>query len=91
MEIQARLKERDILDQKLTELSLLAKRLCPEAKVEVNTLQYEDEDGRLKVFPPSRLSEDEEEKLEEALAEKCIEILEETGVFILCDSFDSDV
>ncbi|MFQ5853895.1 MAG: hypothetical protein ACE5JU_25325, partial [Candidatus Binatia bacterium] len=82
MEVQARLKERDILDQKLTELALLAKRLCPEAKVEVNTLRYEDEDGRLKIFPPSRLSEDEEEKLEEALAEKCNEILKESGLFI---------
>ena len=91
MEVQARLKERDILDQKLTELALLAKRLCPEAKVEVNTVRYEDEDGRLKIFPPSGLSEDEEEKLEEALAEKCNEILEETGLFILCASFDSQV
>jgi len=91
MEVQARHKERDILDQKLTELALLAKRLCPEAKVEVNTVRYEDEDGRLKIFPPSGLSEDEEEKLEEALAEKCIEILEETGLFILCASFDSQV
>ncbi len=91
MEIQARFKERDILDQKLTELALLAKRLCPEAKVEVNTVRYEDEDGRLKIFPPSGLSEDEEEKLEEALAEKCNEILEESGLFILCASFDSQV
>ena len=91
MEVQARLKERDILDQKQTELALLAKKLCPEAKVEVNTLRYEDEDGRLKIFPPSRLSEDEEEKLEEALAEKCNEILEESGLFILCASFDSQV
>ncbi len=63
MEVQARLKERDILDQKLTELALLAKRLCPEAKVEV----------------------------EEALAEKCNEILKESGLFILCASFDSQV
>ena len=91
MDIQARLKERDILDQKLTELALLAKRLCPEAKVEVNTVRYKDEDGRLKIFPPSGLSEDEEEKLEEALAEKCSEILEESGLFILCASFDSQV
>jgi hypothetical protein len=30
-------KEREILDQKLTELALLAKKLCPDAKVEVNT------------------------------------------------------
>ncbi len=81
--------ERKILDQKLTELALLAKKLCPEAKVEVNTRRYEDEDGRLKVFPPSCLSEAEEEELEEALTERCIEILEETDLFILCAVFDS--
>jgi len=91
MEVHARLKERDILDQKLPELALLAKKLCPEAKVEVNTVRYKDEDGRLKIFPPSRLSEDEEEKLEEALAEICNEILKESGLFILCASFDSQV
>ena len=90
MESQAKLeKERDILDQKLTELALLAKRLCPEAKVEVSTVRYEDEDGRLKLFPPSHLSEAEEEALEEALTEKCIEVLEDTGLFILCAAFDS--
>jgi len=86
---QARIeKERDLLDQKLTELALLAKRLCPEAKVEVNTVRYEDEDGRLKIFPPAHLSEAEEEALEEALTEKCIGVLEETGLFILCAAFD---
>lgn len=81
--------ERDILDQKLTELALLAKKLCPDAKVEVNTLRYEDEDGRLKIFPPSHLSEAAVEELEEALTEQCIVILEETGLFILCAVFDS--
>ncbi len=89
MESQARIeKERDILDQKLTELALLAKKLCPEAKVEVNTIRYEDEDGRVKIFLPSHLSEAEEVAFEEALTEKCIEILEETGLFILCAAFD---
>ena len=81
--------QRDILDQKLTELTLLAKRLCPEAKVEANTIRYEDEDGRLKLFPPPGLSEVEEEALEEALIEKCIEIFDETGLFIVCAAFDS--
>jgi len=81
--------EKDILDQKLTELTLLAKKLCPEARVEVNTLRYEDEDGRLKVFPASNLSEAEEEKLEEAITERCMEILEQDGLFILCAVFDS--
>ena len=88
MQSQARA-EKDILDQKLTELTLLAKKLCPEARVEVNTLRYEDEDGRLKVFPPSNLSEAEEENLEEAITERCIEILERDGLFILCAVFDS--
>lgn len=82
--------DRDLLDRKLTELALLAKRLCPEAKIETNTVRYEDEDGRLKVFPPSGLSEAEEEALEETLIEKCIEILDETGLFIVCAAFDSN-
>jgi hypothetical protein len=84
-----RKKTRDILDEKLTELALLAKTLCPAAKVEVNTKRYEDEDGRVKVFPPPHLSEDEEEALEEALTAKCNEILEQTNLFILCAVFDS--
>ena len=50
-------KSREILDEKLTELALLAKKLCPAAKVEVNARQYEDEDGRVTVFPPPHLSE----------------------------------
>ena len=89
MKSEARIeKDRDLLDQKLTELALLAKRLCPNARVEVNTVRYEDEDGRLKVFPPFGLSEAEEEALEEALTEECIATLEETGLFILCAVFD---
>jgi hypothetical protein len=56
----------------------------------VNTRRYEDEDGRLKVFPPSWLSVAEEEGLEEALTERCFEILEETNLFILCAVFDAE-
>ena len=82
--------QRDILDRKLTELTLLAKKLCPDARVEANTLRYEDEDGRLKVFPPPGLSKIEEETLEETLVEKCIEIFDETGLFIVCAAFDSN-
>jgi hypothetical protein len=81
--------ERELLDQKLTELALLAMKLCPEARVEVTTRRYEDEDGRLKVFPPPGMSEVEEEKLEEALTERCVDIFEETQLFILCAVFDA--
>ena len=90
MERQAsRKKAKELLDQKPAELALLAKQLCPAAKVEVNTIRYEDEDGRVKVYPPSCLSEAEEEELEKVLTERCIEILEETDLFILCVVFDS--
>jgi hypothetical protein len=82
-------KAREFLDEKLTELALLAKKLCPAAKVEVNTRRYEDEDGRLKVFPPPHLPGAEVEALEEALTEKCNEILEQTNLFMLCVVFDS--
>ncbi len=82
--------QRDLLDQKLAELVLLAKKICPEAKVEANTIRYEDEDARLKVFPPPALSEAEEEALEETLIEKCIEIFDETGLFIVCAAFDAN-
>jgi hypothetical protein len=81
-------KTHETLDEKLTELALLAKELCPAAKVEVNTKRYEDEDGRVKIFPPPHLSEAEAEALEEALTEKCNEILEQTNLFILCAVFD---
>ncbi|HEU4341297.1 MAG TPA: hypothetical protein VFU31_06980 [Candidatus Binatia bacterium] len=80
---------REVLDKRLTELALMAKKLCPEARVEVNTVRYEDEDGRVKVFPPAGLPETEEEKIEEALGEKCAEILERDDLFILCAVFDS--
>ena len=63
-------KERNMLDEKLTELVLLAKKLCPEARIEVNTVRYEDKDGRIKVFPPPSLSEAEEEALERKLKRK---------------------
>ena len=79
---------RTLLDAKLTELALYAKELCPEAVVEVSTIQYGDEDGHLDVFPPSCLSEAEEERIELALAERAAEIFEQTGLFILCAVFD---
>jgi hypothetical protein len=81
--------QRELLDQKVTELSLLALKLCPEAKVEVTTRRYEDEDGRLKVFPPAGMSEMAEEKIEAVLTERCADIFEETQLFILCAVFDA--
>ena len=79
---------RVLLDVNLTELALYAKELCPEARVEISTVQYEDEDGHLEVFPPPTLTEAEEERIELALAERAAGIFAETGLYILCAVLD---
>ena len=58
---------RALLDAKLTELTLLAKELCPEATVKANTIQWEEEDGHVDVFPPSTVPEDDIDRLITAL------------------------
>jgi hypothetical protein len=51
---------RALLDDKLTELMLYAKELCPEAVVKGSATSYEDEDGHVDIFPPPGLPEEEE-------------------------------
>ena len=79
---------RALLDRKLTELLLYAKELCPEARVEASTIQYEDEDGHVTVFPPPTLSEEEVDRIEMALATRAGEIFDTMGLFILCALFN---
>ena len=79
---------RVLLDRKLTELLLYAKELCPEARVEASTIQYEDEDGHVKIFPPPTLSEEDVDRVEMALATRAGEIFDTTGLFILCAVFN---
>ncbi len=79
---------RALLDAKLTELSLFAKELCPEAVVDASTIHCEDEDWHVDVHPPPGLSEEEEERIELALAARTAEVLEATGLYILCAVLD---
>ena len=51
----ARAARRTLVGQYLTEVSLLAKALCPEAQVEATTERYEDEDGHVRIYPPAGL------------------------------------
>lgn len=81
---------RSLIDAKLTELGLYAKEICPQAVVEIDTVQYEDEDGHVDVFPPPGLPEAEEERIELAVAERAAEIFEDTGLYILCAVFDRE-
>ena len=79
---------RALLNDKLTELMLYTKELCPDAVVEVGATSYEDEDGYVDIFPPRGLPEEEEERVELAVAARAGEIFEETGLFILCAALD---
>ncbi len=80
---------RKLLETQLTELSLYAKMLCPEATIEVSMVPYEDEDGHVDVFPPPNLTEEEEERIELALAARAASIFEQTGLLIPCAVFDT--
>ena len=79
---------RALLDAKLTELVLFAKQLCPSAAVEGSAIQYEDEGGRVEIFPPPSLSETEEDRVEMALAARAAEIFADTGLYIVCAVLD---
>jgi len=79
---------KNIVDNYLTELSLLAKRLCPEARIEATTEVFEDEDGHVRVYPPAGLSEEEIADIEGKLADRCVDILVEKGVFICSAVYD---
>jgi hypothetical protein len=71
----------------LTELSLLAKRLCPDARIEATTV-LENEDGRVRVYPPAGLRKKEIGDIDGKLADRCVDILVEKGVFICSAVYD---
>lgn len=82
---------RALVDARLTELALYAKELCPHALVEASAVQLEDEDGHVDVFPPSGLSEADEEKIELALAARAADVFAATGLYIVCAVLDAAV
>jgi hypothetical protein len=81
---------RTLVEKYLTEVSLFAKALCPEAKVEATMESYEDEDGHVRLYPPVGLSEAQIEELEGKLADQCVDILVETGIFLCSAVYESD-
>jgi hypothetical protein len=79
---------RILVDRCLTELSLLAKKLCPEARIEATTESFEDEDGHLRIYPPANIREREIEDIEGKIADRCVDILVGEGVFICSAVYD---
>lgn len=72
-----------LLEVKLSELTDLVKDLSPAARVEIAFTHYEDEDAAIDVYLPAPLPATEVRRLEQALGERCNEILVETGLFII--------
>jgi hypothetical protein len=89
-EATSRAARRSVVDKYLTEVSLLAKELCPAAQVEATTERYEDEDGHVRIYPPPGLSQRQIADLEGKIAERCIDILVETGVFLCTAIYEPD-
>jgi hypothetical protein len=79
---------KNLVDNYLTELSLLAKRLCPEARIEATTEAFEDEDGHVRIYPPHGMSEEKIAIIEGKVADRCVDILVEKGVFICSAVYD---
>jgi hypothetical protein len=84
---------KNLVDNYLTELSLLAKRLCPQARIEATTEAFEDEDGHVRIYPPAGMREDEIVDIEGVdiegkVADRCVDILVEKGVFICSAVYD---
>lgn len=78
------------VERYLTEVSLLAKELCPDAKVEATTESYEDEDGHVRIYPPAGLSGRQIEELEGKIADRCVDILIATGLFLCSAVYEPD-
>ena len=82
---------RILVDKYVTELSLLAKQMCPKARIEATMEGFEDEDGHVRIYPPAGMREREIEEIEEIegkIADRCVDILVGEGVFICSAVYD---
>ena len=78
-----------LLDKYVTELILLAKEQCPEAVVEVLFTRHEDEDAHIFVFLPEDTIEKDIDRLGEALTNRSVGILLDTGLLILTGVYEA--
>jgi hypothetical protein len=71
------------LDKAVTAFSLFIHDLCPDARLEVSFVRYEDEDAHIWVTLPPTLSEAEREDCANRMAEKSLDILLAEDLLIL--------
>ena len=81
---------RTLVGHYLTAVSLPAKALCLEARVEATTESYEDEDGHVRIYPPAGFSEGQITALEGQIAAQCVDILVDMGVFLCAAVYEPD-
>lgn len=74
---------RNRLDAAVTAFSLFIRDLCPEARLEISFVSYEDEDAHIWVSLPSTCSAEHREELANRLAEQSLDILLSEGFLIL--------
>ncbi len=74
---------RNRLDAAVTAFSLFIRDLCPEARLEISFVRYEDEDAHIWVSLPATLTAEEREEIANRLAEKSLDILLAEGFLIL--------
>jgi hypothetical protein len=78
----------DLLETKISELTVLIKELSPQARVEISFERNEDEDAHIHVYPPSAIDPEKIAQIERTMGERCNDILLETGLFLIgavCD------
>ncbi len=79
---------KSLVDKHLTELGPLAKQLCPDGRIQASTESFEDEDGHVRIYTPAGVREEEVADIEGKLADRCLDILVENGVFIYSAVYD---
>jgi hypothetical protein len=78
-----------LLDRYVAELIQLAKAQYPEASVEILPVPFEDEDAHILIYPPEGTSETDLDRLGDALTERSVEILLDTGLLILVGVYEA--
>jgi len=78
-----------LLDRYVAELIQLAKTQYPEASAEVLPAPFEDEDAHILVYLPGGTSDTDMDRLGDALTERSVEILLDTGLLILVGVYEA--
>ncbi len=71
------------VDHYIKEFSHLAAKHCPQAKIEVLAICFEDEDAHIVVYVPHDFGEDEMDRLSEILTKRSTKVLLDAGILIL--------